>query len=112
MAILQDQTKLPNGQDRPSYDDLLAMLQKQQEAILALQANRHQRGITFRVNDGPVTDKKTGKVTPGKRGLSILGLGQFPITAYASQWLRILDVADQLREFIDKNHSRLAWKDE
>jgi hypothetical protein len=49
---------------------------------------------------------------PGSRGLSIYGLGQRPIFAYASQWLRILDKADELRAFIEANRSALAWKDQ
>lgn len=37
-----------------------------------------------------ITDKQ-GKVHTGKGTLSVHGLGQFPITLYANQWLEILD---------------------
>lgn len=101
--ILEDLSK-------PSYEQLLAMMAKQQAELDALKASRQGR-ITFRVNDQPVKDKKTGETSPGKRGVSVLGLGQFPLTAYASQWLRILDHADDLRAFIEAHRSRLAWKE-
>lgn len=100
--VLQDLSK-------PSYDQLLAMMVKQQAELDALKASRQGR-ITFRVNDQPIK-AKDGTVSAGKRGVSILGLGQFPLTAYASQWLRILDHADELRAFIEAHRSRLAWKE-
>jgi hypothetical protein len=83
---------------------LQAIVAKQQEQIEAAKVARNK--ISFRVNDGPT---KIGE--PGKRGLSILGMGQFAPTLYASQWLRILDHADELRAFIAANKSRLAWKE-
>lgn len=32
-----------------------------------------------------------------KGGLSVYGLGRFPVTLYKGQWIRLLDVADQIR---------------
>lgn len=38
-----------------------------------------------------------------KTGAVILyGLGQFPVTLYKAQWIRLLDIADQIRAFLDK----------
>jgi hypothetical protein len=96
MAILADLNKL-------SSEQLVAIILQQQEAAKAK--------ITFRVNDKPVTDPKTKETKPGSRSLSIFGIGRFPPTLYASQWLRILDAAEQLRAFIAANHSSLAWKE-
>ena len=38
-----------------------------------------------------------------KGGMSMYGLGRFPVTLYKSQWLLLLDVADKINEFL-KNH--------
>jgi hypothetical protein len=45
-----------------------------------------------------------------KGGLSIYGMGRFPITAYKQQWERILDNADEIREFIKTHEAALAVK--
>jgi len=42
--------------------------------------------------------------------LSIYGMGRFPITAYASQWERILEVKEELEAFIKANQASLARK--
>lgn len=38
-----------------------------------------------------------------KGGMSLYGLGRFPVTLYKSQWLLLLAAADKIREFL-KNH--------
>jgi hypothetical protein len=45
-----------------------------------------------------------------KGGVSVYGLGRFPITLYKEQWLRLLDMADEIREFIRDNEGRLKTK--
>ena len=49
------------------------------------------------------------KVSP-KGGVSIYGMGRFPITLYSDQWIRILDFGDEIRAFIDANRDQLTWK--
>ena len=49
------------------------------------------------------------KVSP-KGGVSIYGMGRFPITLYSDQWSRILDFGDEIRAFIDANRDRLSQK--
>ena len=46
-----------------------------------------------------------------KGGLSVYGLGRFPITLYPEQWTRLLGMADEIRTFIEANRDRLKWKD-
>ena len=46
-----------------------------------------------------------------KGGVSIYGLGRFPVTLYKEQWLRLLDMADDLRAFIKANESHLKSKE-
>ena len=35
-----------------------------------------------------------------KGGVSVYGLGRFPVTLYYEQWIRLLDSADDLRTFL------------
>ena len=45
-----------------------------------------------------------------KGGLSIYGLGRFPVTLYKEQWTRLLDQADEIREFLKANDQQLKAK--
>jgi hypothetical protein len=58
--------------------------------------------------------KKSGKLefrVGEKRGVSVYGLGRFPVTLYYEQWIRLLDAAADLRAFLEGNKSRLKLKD-
>jgi hypothetical protein len=45
-----------------------------------------------------------------KGGVSVYGLGRFPVTLYYEQWIRLLDKSDDLRNFLEENKSRLKLK--
>jgi hypothetical protein len=45
-----------------------------------------------------------------KGGVSVYGLGRFPVTLYKEQWLRLLDMAEEIRTFIKANESQLKVK--
>lgn len=45
-----------------------------------------------------------------KGGVSLYGLGRFPVTLYKEQWLSILDMADEIRAFIAAHASELKTK--
>ncbi len=47
-----------------------------------------------------------------KGGVSVYGLGRFPVTLYKEQWGRLLDMADEIRVFIKENDSKLKTKGE
>jgi hypothetical protein len=47
-----------------------------------------------------------------KGGVSVYGLGRFPVTLYPEQWERLLSMADQIRDFIAENKDQLKWKQE
>ena len=51
------------------------------------------RGISFKVSE--------------KGGVSVYGLGRFPVTLYKEQWARLLDRADDIRAFIKDHESSL-----
>ena len=40
-----------------------------------------------------------------KGGVSVYGLGRFPVTLYKEQWRRLLDMADEIRAFIQEHES-------
>ncbi|MFI5341100.1 MAG: hypothetical protein ACHQ7N_14855 [Candidatus Methylomirabilales bacterium] len=45
-----------------------------------------------------------------KGGVSIYGLGRFPVTLYKEQWLKLLGMADEIRKFIAENEAKLKVK--
>jgi hypothetical protein len=45
-----------------------------------------------------------------KGGISVYGMGRFPVTLYKEQWLKLLDMAEDIRSFIQANDSRLKTK--
>ena len=76
----------------PTYEELkarLAELEKQQ-------GTRRTGQLEFRVGE--------------KGGVSVYGLGRFPVTLYYEQWIRLLDSGDKLREFLEENKSKLKLK--
>ena len=46
-----------------------------------------------------------------KGAVSIYGMGRFPVTLYKEQWLRLLDMADEIRAFIAANDAQLKRKE-
>jgi len=76
----------------PTYEELkarLAELEKQP---------RRTGSLEFRVSE--------------KGGVSIYGLGRFPVTLYYEQWKRLLDVSDKLTEFLEENKAKLKLKEQ
>jgi hypothetical protein len=49
------------------------------------------------------------KVSP-KGGVSVYGLGRFPLTLYKEQWAKLLDMADEIRAFVRAHESELKTK--
>ena len=45
-----------------------------------------------------------------KGGISVYGLGRFPVTLYPEQWQRLIQMAPQIETFIEDNRDRLKWK--
>jgi hypothetical protein len=78
----------------PSYEDL-----KKRVAELEKQPGRRSGQLEFRVGE--------------KGGVSVYGLGRFPVTLYYEQWVRLLDTAAPLRTFLEENKSsgRLKLKE-
>jgi hypothetical protein len=47
-----------------------------------------------------------------KGAVSVYGIGRFPVTLYKEQWLRLLDMADDIRAFIAANEALLKTKND
>jgi len=65
-------------------------------AIIEAMAKASRAKITMKVSE--------------KGALSLYGFGQWPTTLYKSQWLRLLDEADAIRDFIKAHNHLLAEK--
>ena len=80
-----------------SDEDIKAELERLRAENAQLK-QRGSRGVSMKVSE--------------KGGVSIYGLGRFPVTLYKEQWEKLLDMADDIRSFIQENHSKLKIKGE
>ena len=46
-----------------------------------------------------------------KGAVSIYGMGRFPVTLYKEQWLKLLNMSDDIRAFIAANEAALKTKE-
>ncbi|MGH9501200.1 MAG: hypothetical protein ACRD3L_18830 [Terriglobales bacterium] len=75
----------------PTYEELKARLAELEKSP------RRTGSLEFRVGE--------------KGGVSVYGLGRFPVTLYYEQWQRLLDASEKLREFLEENKSKLKLKE-
>lgn len=76
----------------PTYDELkarVAELEKRASGVRGM-------SLEFRVSE--------------KGGVSVYGLGRFPVTLYYEQWSRLLDQEKNLRAFLEENKGKLKLK--
>jgi hypothetical protein len=78
-------------------EDLKAELERLKAENERLKSQR-TRAVTLKVSE--------------KGGVSVYGLGRFPVTLYKEQWARVLDMADDIRAFIKENDAKLKAKPE
>lgn len=57
------------------------------------------------------TARATALKVSEKGGVSVYGLGRFPVTLYKEQWLKLLGMAEEIKAFIAENESRLKVKE-
>ena len=58
--------------------------------------------------------RKTGQLrlkVSEKGGLSVYGLGRFPVSLYKEQWTRLLDYAEEIKSFLKDNDRLLKAKE-
>ena len=78
-----------------SEQDLKAELERLKAENEALKA-KTTRATSIRVSE--------------KGGVSVYGLGRFPVTLYKEQWLKLLGMADEIAAFIAENEGKLKTK--
>jgi hypothetical protein len=79
-----------------SEEDLKAELEKLKAENAALKS-RGSKGVSLKVSE--------------KGAVSVYGLGRFPVTLYLEQWLKLLDLAEDIRAFIRENEGKLKKKE-
>ena len=79
----------------PTYDELKARLQDLEKQV---ETKKRSGTMEFKVSE--------------KGGVSVYGLGRFPVTLYYEQWSRLIEASDKLREFLEENKSKLKLKDQ
>lgn len=78
-----------------SDEDLKAELERLRAENAALKG-RTQRGVSLKVSE--------------KGGVSVYGLGRFPITLYKEQWQKLLAMSEDILQFIRENDAKLKTK--
>ena len=79
-----------------SDEDLRAELERLRQENASLKKGA-ARGVSLKVSE--------------KGGLSVYGLGRFPVTLYKEQWTKLLDMADDIRTFITTHDRELKTKE-
>ncbi len=70
----------------------LERLRTENEAL----KKRSEKGLSLKVSQ--------------KGGVSVYGLGRFPVTLYKEQWEKLLDMSDDILAFIQENEPQLKTK--
>ena len=79
-----------------SDDDMKAQLERLRRENEALKKGTSD-GVRMKVSE--------------KGAVSVYGMGRFPVTLYKEQWLKLLNMSDDIRAFIAENEARLKVKE-
>lgn len=80
-----------------SEEDLKAEIERLKAENEALKTGPKRGALSLRISE--------------KGALSVYGLGRFPVTLYKEQWIKLLGIADEIKQFIEENNSRLKAKE-
>lgn len=81
---------------KPTYDELMALVNRKNEEIAALKA-KGQRSLSVKVHESGT--------------ISLYGLGRFPVSLYASQWTALFTMVDTIKKTIADNPALLQRKE-
>ena len=59
----------------------------------------------------PATRGQMSLKVSEKGGVSLYGLGRFPVTLYAEQWQKLLGEVENIKKFLEDNKALLKTKD-
>ena len=77
-------------------EDLRAELERLKAENATLKS-RSSKGVSLKVSE--------------KGGVSVYGLGRFPVTLYKEQWIKLLDMAEDIRSFLHEHDAELKTKE-
>ena len=80
-----------------SDEDLKAELERLRNENAALKSKGASSSVRMKVSE--------------KGAISIYGMGRFPVTLYKEQWLKLLDMSADIREFIAANEAQLKRRE-
>ena len=80
-----------------SDEDLKAEIERLRAENDKLKNKSGGRGLSLKVSE--------------KGGLSLYGMGRFPVTLYKEQWRKILEMAPEIEAFIVANEGALKTKE-
>jgi hypothetical protein len=86
---------LSNRGSEMADEDLKVEIERLKAENERLKGQR-ERGVTLKVSE--------------KGGVSVYGLGRFPVTLYKEQWTKLLAMADEIRAFIKEHDAELKAK--
>ena len=73
-----------------------------------------QKVARLEAENAALKQKKTGQLSlkiSEKGGLSVYGLGRFPVTLYKEQWAKLLGLVDEIKKFLKENDHLLKGKE-
>jgi len=79
----------------PTYEELKARLSQLEKEV---DTRKRSGDLIFKVGE--------------KGGVSVYGLGRFPVTLYYEQWNRLLSASEDLKKFMEENKGKLKLKDQ
>jgi hypothetical protein len=78
----------------PTYEELKAKLSQLEKEV---ETKKRSGDLIFKVGE--------------KGGVSVYGLGRFPVTLYYEQWNRLLGAAADIKTFLEDNKAKLKLKE-
>jgi hypothetical protein len=94
--MLQVGIELKTNMMTEMNDDMKAELERLRAENEALKKTS-AKGLSLKVSE--------------KGGVSVYGLGRFPVTLYKEQWFKLLDRVEDIRAFIQANDAKLKSKE-
>lgn len=98
--------------NKPDVNGVLADFDAMTPEATAAELKRLREENAALKQQGPRGERKplVFKVSQ-KRAVSVYGLGRWPVTLYAGQWLWLIQHMEKIAEFIERNRSALEWRE-
>ena len=79
-----------------------------------MEDTKEQKPLRLEEENKALKQKRTGQLylkVSEKGGLSVYGLGRFPVTLYKEQWRKLLNFTDEINAFLQENDHLLKAKE-